>query len=123
MRFVLYDDETLEPITVVNISGFGERDIERHGRRYRVPVPPKMTLPTWREEAPDNQPVMMDIVEIWFERFARGDQRAWMAFTRATDLAMLLTPDWLPGQRPTIAELREREAGLMKLLDMVLSER
>ena len=27
MRFVIFDDETMEPITVVNLPGIAERDI------------------------------------------------------------------------------------------------
>jgi len=41
MRFVLYDDETMEPITVINLPGITERDAkeQRWGAVLRLPVP------------------------------------------------------------------------------------
>jgi hypothetical protein len=122
MRFVIYDDETLEPITVLNLRGFTERDIERHGRHYRVPVP--LPLPLKISPKPPSEEALLEkipVVELEFERFRResprhGRQDSWMCFTRATDLAMLLIPDWLPGQRPAVTALMEQNDRLTSWL-------
>lgn len=118
MRVVIYDDESLEPITVLNLP-LTERDmLER--RIWRVPVP--MPLPATNEF--EYSPVAMiesQVVEIEFEQFVRrsrrnGEQRSVFAFTRASDLTMLLNPAWLPGQRSAIRYLEEQNDALTSLL-------
>lgn len=118
MRFVIYDDESMEPITVISLRGMTERDIMRHGGRYRIAVPPPLSLT--REEDPPT--LKMDVVDIWFERFVRRDQESWMAFTRAADLAMLLTPDWLPGQRSAVQMLQDQNDWLTRALMGALAQ-
>lgn len=106
MRFVIYDDETLEPITVISLTGWGWKDIEARGNRFRLAVHeqiPIRTNPPTEEEMACYQPIKT--VDIWFERFRRGGQETWMCFTRQSELAMLLRPSWLPGQRSTVQEL------------------
>jgi hypothetical protein len=120
MRVVIYDDESLEPITVLNLP-LTERDmLER--RLWRVPVPEPMPV-SWKrmsqEELAQLHP--MRVVDIEFEPFARksqrhGEQRAVFAFTRATDLAMLLNPAWLPGQRAAVDYLQEQNDRLTAML-------
>lgn len=39
MRVVIYDDEDMEPITVINLRGVTMRDLKERGMRWRVPVP------------------------------------------------------------------------------------
>lgn len=114
MRFVIYDDETMEAITVINIRGLAERDIERHNRRYLLGVPEPCPPFRIREEDALRSP---RFIAIWFEQFVRHGQVSWMCFTRAPDLAMLLTPDWLPGQRPAVEQLQDHVG---ELTDMVL---
>lgn len=117
MRFVIYDDETMEPITVVDLPGIGERDIERLGRRILLPPRPEIKI----GEPPSSDFRRMEIVEIRFEQFQRRGARTWMAFTREAELAMLLDPAWLPGQRPAIARMQDENSGLMRLLTLALS--
>lgn len=117
MRFVVYDDESMEPITVLNLRGFTERDIERHGRRYRVPAP--APFPSFQE--PPNACVEMQVVDLEFEpivrqRHGRERQYSWLCFTKATELAMLLNPDWLPGQRPAVEYLQSQNDALVGML-------
>ena len=117
MRFVVYDDESLEPITVLNLP-LTDRDIEKRGRRWLVQVPEKLqSLP---ERGPPAYEAMR-IVTLEFERFQRnslrqGEQRSWFCFTRAADLAMLLNPAWLPGQMSAIRYLEDQNDALTKML-------
>lgn len=120
MRVVVYSDEDLEPITVLQLP-LTERDIERHERIWRVLVPEKISF----SRKPPTEAEPTRIVELWFERFVRerGGRRqvSWMCFTKADELVMLLDPDWLPGQRSTVSYLQEQSGDLAKLLMKVLS--
>jgi len=118
MRFVIYDDESLEPITVLNLP-ITERDALEQ-RVWRVPVPEPLTI---LQMEPEEQPSLqkMRIVDIEFEPFRRnsmrhGDQRSVIAFTRATDMAMLLNPAWLPGQRGAVDYLQNQNDALTHML-------
>lgn len=117
MRFVIYDDESLEAITVLNLP-LTDRDIEKRGRMWRVAVPPTLSL-EFQKGPPVHE--TMKIVELEFEPFIRrssrhGDQKAWFCFTRATELAILLNPEWLPGQRSTVDYLQEQNDALTRML-------
>lgn len=123
MRVVVYSDEDLEPITVLRLP-ITERDIESRGRVWRVPVPEQFTIsvqPLSKEEM--MRPVR--VVELWFERFVRDrhghKQETWMCFTKADDLAMLLNPDWLPGQRSAVNYLQDQNDSLVRMLMRVMS--
>jgi len=119
MRVVICDEESLEPITVVNLPGLTEKNLEER-RHWRVSVHDGQNQP---REMPAERAYSdrMRFVDLTFERLSRvtityGEQVSWMCLTRATDLAMLLTPDWLPGQRSVIDQLQldnERLASLM----------
>lgn len=118
MRIVIYDDEDMEPITVVSLRGVTMRDIQKMGRRWRIPVPERFSM-----LAPAAPPSVSDfkVVELEFEPFIRKtydgrEQRSWMAFTKASDLAMLLIPDWLPGQRPAVEELQKQNDHLTRMI-------
>jgi len=117
---VIYDDESLEPITALNLP-ITERDMLQR-RIWRVPVPEPMPV-SWKRMSQEElaQPIPMRVVDIEFERFVRnssrhGEQRAVFAFTRATDLAMLLNPAWLPGQRMAVDYLQEQNDRLTAML-------
>jgi hypothetical protein len=119
MRFVLYDDETVEPITVVSVPGVGDRDIERLGRRLILaPVPcAQLTL----RDGGGPEPEKLSFVEVRFEQFARRGFLVWMAFTRQVELAMLIEPDFLPGQRAEVGRLRQRADSIADLFRYALS--
>ncbi len=124
MRFVIYDDESLEPITVINLRGVTERDIEEHGRRYRVAVPPE--LPPRPITAKMALLEAMRIVDLQFELLVRRspqgrEQVTYMCFTKQEELAMLLKPDWLPGQRPAIDFIERQNDALTKMLIGILT--
>jgi len=126
MRMVILDDETLEPITVVNLPGLTDMCLEER-RHWRVALPMR-TGP--RKDGPETEEhsfgQAMRYVELEFERFERvtlthGVQSYWLCLTRAADLAMLLTPDWLPGQRPVIQHLQDENERLSELMMTALS--
>lgn len=125
MRFVIYDDESLEPITVLNLPfTYHEMDdrMRERGRRWRVPVP--MPLPPRQLSDADialRSTADFQVADLEFEPFIRrserqGEQRSWMCFTRATELAMLLNPDWLPGQRGAVNALMNQNDQLTTML-------
>lgn len=118
MRFVLYDDESLEPITVINLP-ITERDALSQPV-WRCPIPPDLCHSPWAKENRSPTLQKMPVVEIFFEKFVRfhrsGEQRTIMAFTKAADLAMLLNPDWLPGQRSAVNYLQDQNDLLTSLL-------
>lgn len=129
MRFVVYDDETLEPITVLNLP-FTDRDMNQRmricGQRLRVPVMPLLSAASFRME--ENPPICEDlkVVDLEFELFVRnsprhGRQESWTCFTQATELAMLLQPDWLPGQRNAVNYLMEQNDALTRMLMRALT--
>lgn len=126
MRVVIYDEESLEPITVVNLPGLTERNLAEK-RHWRVSVHDGQNTPT---DVPADRMYSdrLRYVDLTFERVSRitltyGEQIAWRCLTRAADLAMLLTPDWLPGQRPAIDMLQDENERLTNLMIGSLTSR
>jgi hypothetical protein len=122
MRFVIYDDESLEPITVLDLpftNSWMDERIRQHGYRCRLAVPEPLTFR--QKPDADLQTAKMRVVEIEFEPFVRNSrrhskQRAWFCFTRAAELAMLLNPAWLPGQVGAVRYLEDQNDALTKML-------
>jgi hypothetical protein len=126
MRVVIHDEETLEPITVVTLPGLTEKNLERK-RHWRVSVHDGANEP---REMPAERAYSdrLRFVDLTFEKVSRvtltyGEQVTWRCLTRATDLAMLLTPDWLPGQRPAIDMLQRENERLASLMIGSLTSR
>lgn len=115
MRIVIYD-EYLEPLTVVSIPGLTDRDIEDHGRFWRLPVHERLPLPTWKPEEPTTTMTKMKVVDLKFEPIRRGEHRGWMVFTKQDEWALLLDSCLLPGQRRDYDDLRTINAALSDAL-------
>lgn len=118
MRFVIYDDESLEAITVVNLPLTEREALERRVWRIRVPEPFRITD---RPPANPAEYIRMKTVDVEFEPLVRhngrhGEQRSVIAYTRAADLAMLLNPAWLPGQVSAVRYLEDQNDALTRLL-------
>lgn len=115
MRVVLYDDETMEPLTVLHLpSWFTERLVA--GERMRVP----MILPM-SAIADDDVPVAptpKTSVTIWFEQFVRHGREHWFAFTAEGADAMMCRAVFLPGQYREV-QSREQAAFMAGLLGLV----
>lgn len=111
MRVVLYDDETMEPLTVLHLpSRFTSRLVS--GERMRVP----MILPIQFESGDDViKPTPKSSVTIWFERFVRKGQSHWFAFTAEGEDAMMCRAVFLPGQYREV-QSREQAAFMKGLL-------
>jgi hypothetical protein len=123
MRVVIFDEETLEPVTVVNLPGLTDRCLEER-KYWRVALP--QTGPRHDDDGARGYGESIRYVDLEFERFARltlthGEQLSWLCLTRATELAMLLTPDWLPGQEPAIQRLQDENERLASLMSVALS--
>lgn len=121
MRVVISDEESLEPITVVNLPGLTERCLLEKSH-WRVPVP-RSLVPQGRKTDFGNA---VQYIDLEFEQISRvtlrhGEQTTWLCLTRAAELAMLLTPDWLPGQRPAVRHLQEENERLAELMGTALS--
>jgi len=114
MRVVLYDDGTMEPITVLHLpSWFTTRLAE--GERMLVP----MVLPL--KEVRDGDPIgpiPKTSVTIWFERFVRKGQQHWFAFTAEGEDALLCRTVFLPGQQREV-QSREKVAFMRGLLGAI----
>ncbi len=117
MRIVIYDDETFEPITVVNVRGLTERHIaELNGRPLFLPIP----APTHSfTDFPSPRAGHPSAVTLWFERLARNGVITHMCFTRQADLAMIIGPSFLPGQQRRVNEMEDQIRGLNKLCDLL----
>lgn len=124
MRVVVYDEESLEPITVVNLPGLTERCLEER-QLWRIslhrPVPEAAVAERKFSDS-------IHYVDLEFEKISRvtlrhGEQVTWLCLTRATELAMLLAPDWLPGQRPAIEQLQQENERLASLMIDSLTSR
>jgi len=122
MRVVIYDEELLEPITVVNLPGLTDLCLQER-KFWRVPVPPSLTRTAKSDKAFGKTP---EYIDLEFEQISRitlrhGEQTTWLCLTRATELAMLLTPDWLPGQLPAVQRLQAENERLASLMVEVFS--
>jgi len=121
MRVVIYDEESLEPITVCNLPGLSDRSL--HERKHWKVAVPRSLLPA-RAGASFGDAV--EYIDVEFEQISRvtlthGEQTTWLCLTRATELAMLLTPDWLPGQLPAVQRLQNENERLARLMEHAIS--
>ena len=120
MRVVLYDDETMEPITVLHLDAW-MTDLIEERRRLVLPVYLPLTngFGGHEEVSPST---LNDRVTIWFERFFRRDEPHWFCFTRDSENALQLRSVFLPGQWPAVHEEYRRGVsdGLVRALGLRL---
>ena len=104
MRCVLYDDETFEPLTVLNIPRqFVER--MKDGELILLPV----MEPVFFVDHNPNMPVVpshLRTVSLRLERFVRKGVEHCFIFTQDSETALLLRSVFLSGQQN---ELQRRE--------------
>jgi hypothetical protein len=111
MRVVLYDDETMEPLTVLHMPSWATARLVS-GERIRVP----MVLPIkWEDCTDDIKPLPKTYVSIWFEKFIRHGRKHWVAFTAEGEDAVMCKAVFLPGQQREV-QSRERAAFMEGLL-------
>lgn len=102
MRVVLYDDETMEPITVFSIPTWAYERLKKD-ERIRFPVIQRMSWVDAGEGAV--KPMEVPTVTVWFEQFHRKGEKHWFAFTRDGENALSLRSLFLPGQKKTVSNL------------------
>ena len=107
MRVPVYDAETMEPLTVVHLSGAQVALAERCGGRLRIAVRSPMAMwPTKPEELPQHMDLMAHVVELRFERLSRaGRPSGWLVTTTTPENALLLEATFTPGR---VGELQRR---------------
>lgn len=125
MKIVIYDDETLEPITFVNLRGVDRREIEKRGMVLRVAVPRPLNLIARRGELDPMVMEKMEVIDLYFEPFRRqtprhGLQETIICFTNAIDLAVRLAPSWMLGQQSAVEYLQTQNDRLTDMLISVL---
>jgi hypothetical protein len=102
LRAVLYDRETMEPLTVLQIPGDLVR-MAKTGAALRFPAWP--VVPSWFREAPLQDTIRMDLCEVRLEPVMRrepgGEPEVWLwiATTTTPEAALLARAAYLPGQR------------------------
>lgn len=117
MSVVLYEDQTMDPITVVHLPSWMTQRLVS-GERMRVP----MILPVSLDDGSGPiGPVPKTYVTIWFEKFVRHGRHHWFAFTSEGDDALLCRAAFLPGQTREV-QSRERAAFMKGLLGMFDSQ-
>ncbi|HJV52810.1 MAG TPA: hypothetical protein VJ652_15185 [Noviherbaspirillum sp.] len=111
MRTVLYTDD-MEPITVLELTGFAENYLDFHGEVTLPVIPPPSTMA--REMTPTE--LSFKTVRIRAERFIRNGERHMLLFTADEESALLLEAAFLPGQRRALQD-SERRAFARGFLD------
>lgn len=106
MRVILFDDETMEPITILHLEPWAAERVRRHGTSLplRFPVIQRLDFPSLhkREVLPPLDSIKDWVVTIWFEKFARNNVTHIFAFTRDSELALQLKSAFLPGQQKEV---------------------
>lgn len=122
MRVVLYDDETMEPLTVLHLPSWMPPRL-RNGERMVIPVMRKLDLSaSYGGDTTPPMDIQGDRVGIWFEKFLRHDQLHWFAFTRDSENALSLKSVFLPGQWSDVHAEYQRGVGdgIVRALGAVL---
>jgi hypothetical protein len=113
MRVVVYDKETMEPLTVISIPG---DYLSRFGRRMHFPVIQPISFgPVPTEIEPIN--MRRWYVTLDFEPIYNGKDphpMMWLCTTNDGETALLLRSVFLPGQQREVQE-RTRDAFLSGL--------
>lgn len=110
MRVIVFDDETMEPITAITLPKW-MTDRLRSGERIRVPYVPQISLAD--AIAPGDLPpaVPRTWCEIWFEKFVRKGSTHWFCFTGEGEHALNLKSVFLAGQARAVIEREEAAFG------------
>jgi hypothetical protein len=118
MNVVIYSKD-MEPITVIDLPMWA---IEAGERRSFVAVAVMGKLdyaPPIGPEAPVSYPPLRQVT-LEFVPIIMGAHRSSIIVTRDEELAMLLRPEWLPGQRGKISDYKRQTRELsMALLDVL----
>lgn len=104
MQIVLYTDD-MEPITVLDLP-FSLACMEAvAARTNNIWLEVLMPLTALLHPMLPETTLRHKNVCIWWEKFSRQGRNHWFFFTRDEELAMLLRPSYLPGQREDIERM------------------
>lgn len=108
MNVVIYTED-FEPITVIDLPVWLLDQLERQGAvRVAIQDPPSLKPPT---EPPEFQ--QPKIVEIYCEKLRWKDGTVKpILITYDEELALMMKPDWLPGQRGAVNSYKQVVRGL-----------
>lgn len=122
LRVVVYDDETMEPITAITLQRWMFERL-RDGDSIRIPYyPPVVGQYSGNAKFEPTGPMW---AEVWFEKFIRHGHEHWFCFTRDGEHAVRLKSTFLAGQLSEV-QRRERDAfssGVVKALEAMLLAR
>ena len=108
MRVVLYADQDMEPITVIELSEFAVDYLNQY-KRATLPVFVPMK-PSFISD--EDQIINCDVlkqVNIYAETLIRKGRKYMMLFTQDEESALLLKSCFLPGQRSELNEVMKDE--------------
>lgn len=106
MRVIVFDDETMEPITAITLPMW-MADRLRSSDRIRVPYVPKIALPEMIDTDTLPETLPRNWCEVWFEKFIRHGNPHWFCFTREGEHALNLKSVFLAGQARAVIEREE----------------
>lgn len=108
LRIIIHDDETFEPITIVEMYHWHELGLHV-GEHIVVPIMPKITpiLRTMSEPVEANFTIRT--ITIRFEELRRRNRMYWIGITNDPETALLLRATFLPGQRWALNDIKREE--------------
>ena len=107
MRVVLYSDEDMEPITVIELSEFAANYLSSY-KEVTLPVIRNITASIFDDDPIINKTEFKQ-VKIRSETFIRKGQKYMMLFTQDEESALLLKSCFLPGQQSELNEVMKDE--------------
>lgn len=121
MRVVLFDDETMEPLTVLHLPSWMTGQLTA-GDRMTLPIFRPLTTYTIKDDPGPVPTIDQDRVCIWFEKFYRRSEPHWFCFTRDGENSLLLRSVFLPGQRSAVNDEYKRGVrdGIVRALGAML---
>lgn len=115
MNVVIYTRD-MEPITIIDLPMWA---LEAGERRMFVSL--GIVDEVKLANARDPVDVTARTITLEFTLIRLGDVRSWLITTRDDELALLLRPSWLPGQRRKINEYERNNRRLASMLLDVLA--
>lgn len=117
MNIVIYARQDMQPITVIDLP---MRLIEMGAERgcVQIAVMEPLSLAVERDFS---ESLRRWTVSLTFHRLVMLDQKTWFITTDDEEAALLLKPDWLPGQRGRINQLQMERDQMAKALVKALT--
>jgi len=116
MRFVIYDKDDHEPITVISLPKWA-CDVAMQRGHVRVHAMPKFDPKPFDVQAAPEMTVQLTIITLSFEPVYKGKELLmWLVYADDPVSALLLKSTFLPGQRGEINKIK-REAFMNGLIE------